>query len=144
MFCYQCEQTSQGQGCQTIGVCGKDENTATLQDLLIHALKGVSQYAHRALLLGAADAEIDAFTIKAIFATLTNVNFDEDRVADLVYQAAAMRDRAKALYVVAAAKAGIAGAGTRTVDPRRFPRRRERDKEPGRAGGLRLEGRCGV
>ena len=48
MFCYQCEQTSQGQGCQTIGVCGKDENTATLQDLLIHALKGVSQYAHRA------------------------------------------------------------------------------------------------
>jgi len=108
MFCYQCEQTSQGQGCQTIGVCGKDENTATLQDLLIHALKGVSQYAHRALLLGAADAEIDAFTIKAIFATLTNVNFDEDRVADLVYQAAAMRDRAKALYVVAAAMAGVA------------------------------------
>jgi len=48
MFCYQCEQTSQGQGCQTIGVCGKDENTATLQDLLIYALKGVSQYAHRA------------------------------------------------------------------------------------------------
>ena len=107
MFCYQCEQTSQGQGCQTIGVCGKDENTATLQDLLIHALKGVSQYAHRAQLLGSVDAEIDAFTIKAIFATLTNVNFDEDRVAELVYQAAAMRDRAKALYVVAAAMAGV-------------------------------------
>ncbi len=107
MFCYQCEQTSQGQGCQVIGVCGKDENTATLQDLLIHALKGLSQYAHRARLLGAADAEIDAFTIKAIFATLTNVNFDADRVAELVYQAAKMRDRAKALYAETAAKAGV-------------------------------------
>jgi len=106
MFCYQCEQTSQGQGCQTIGVCGKDENTATLQDLLIHALKGVSQYAHRARQLGAVDAAIDAFTIEAIFATLTNVDFDEDNVADLVYQAAAVRDKARKLYEEAAAKAG--------------------------------------
>ena len=108
MFCYQCEQTSQGQGCQTIGVCGKDENTATLQDLLIHALKGVSQYAHRAGKLGAADAEIDAFVIEAIFATLTNVNFDEESVAELVYKAAAVRDQARKLYENAAAKAGVA------------------------------------
>ena len=107
MFCYQCEQTSQGQGCQVIGVCGKDENTATLQDLLIHAVKGISQYAHRARQLGAADAEIDAFTIEAIFATLTNVNFDEDRVAELVYRAAGFRDQARALYEEAAAKAGV-------------------------------------
>jgi len=107
MFCYQCEQTSQGQGCQTIGVCGKDENTATLQDLLIHALKGVSQYAHRARLLSADDAEIDAFVIEAIFATLTNVNFDEKSVAELIYKAAAMRDRARKLYTEATAKAGI-------------------------------------
>jgi hydroxylamine reductase len=107
MFCYQCEQTSQGQGCQTIGVCGKDENTATLQDLLIHTLKGVSQYAHRAHLLGAADPEIDAFVIEAVFATLTNVNFDEDKVAELVYKAAEMRDQARKLYTDAAAKAGI-------------------------------------
>lgn len=106
MFCYQCEQTSQGQGCQTIGVCGKDENTATLQDLLIHALKGVSQYAHQARLLGAADPEIDAFVIEAIFATLTNVNFDADRVAELVYKAVEIRDQAKALYEQAAANAG--------------------------------------
>jgi hydroxylamine reductase len=107
MFCYQCEQTSQGQGCQTIGVCGKDENTATLQDLLIHAVKGISQYAHRARQLGAADAEIDAFTIEAIFATLTNVNFDENKVAELVYKAARVRDAARALYTGAATKAGV-------------------------------------
>jgi hydroxylamine reductase len=107
MFCYQCEQTSQGQGCQTIGVCGKDENTATLQDLLIYALKGVSQYAHQARRLGAADPEIDAFVIEAIFATLTNVNFDSDRVAELVYKAVEIRDHAKTLYIQAAAKAGV-------------------------------------
>jgi hydroxylamine reductase len=107
MFCYQCEQTSQGQGCQTIGVCGKDENTATLQDLLIHALKGVSQYAHRARLLGAGDPELDAFVIEAIFGTLTNVNFDADKVAELVYKAAEMRNLARALYNDAAAKAGV-------------------------------------
>jgi hydroxylamine reductase len=107
MFCYQCEQTSQGLGCQTIGVCGKDENTATLQDLLIHAVKGISQYAHRARQFGAADAAIDAFTIEAIFATLTNVNFDEDRVAELVYRAAEIRDSAKKLYESAAIQAGV-------------------------------------
>jgi hydroxylamine reductase len=107
MFCYQCEQTSQGKGCQVIGVCGKDENTAALQDLLIYAVKGVSQYAHRARLLGAADAEIDAFVIEAVFATLTNVNFDAASVAKLVRRAAQMRDQAKALYAQAAAKAGI-------------------------------------
>jgi hydroxylamine reductase len=108
MFCYQCEQTSQGKGCEVVGVCGKNENTATLQDLLIHALKGVSQYAHRARQLGAADAEIDAFTIKAIFATLTNVNFDEDSVAELIDQAASVRDQAHALYEKSAVKAGAA------------------------------------
>jgi hydroxylamine reductase len=107
MFCYQCEQTSQGQGCQVVGVCGKDEETATLQDLLIHALKGVSQYAHRANLLGAADPEIDAFVIESIFATLTNVNFDADRVAEMVYRAATVRDMARALYTSAAAKNGM-------------------------------------
>ena len=106
MFCYQCEQTSQGQGCQVVGVCGKDESTATLQDLLIHAVKGISQYAHKARQLGAADAGVDAFTLEAIFTTLTNVNFDAGTVAELVYKAAEVRDAARALYEEAAIKAG--------------------------------------
>jgi len=110
MFCYQCEQTSQGKGCQTVGVCGKDDNTATLQDLLIHALKGISQYMHHAGGLGATDQEIDAFVIKAIFATLTNVNFDADRIAELVYKASEVRDQARKLYTEAAAKGGVRAA----------------------------------
>lgn len=120
MFCYQCEQTSQGEGCKVLGVCGKEENTATLQDLLIHAVKGIAQYAHRAAGLGAQDAEVDAFTLEAIFATLTNVNFDEEALAKMVYRAAEVRDRARALYEEAAAKAGVATetlAGPARLEP---------------------------
>ncbi len=107
MFCYQCEQTAKGQGCSQIGVCGKDDNTATLQDLLVHALKGVSMYAHRAAQLGVRDDSIDEFVVEALFATLTNVNFDPVRVAALIEQAAKARDRARELYLGAAAAKGL-------------------------------------
>src|ERR1700692_2246783 len=107
MFCYQCEQTSKGQGCSQIGVCGKDDNTATLQDLLVYAIKGVSMYAHRAAKLGARDAALDEFVIEALFATLTNVNFDPVRVAQLVERATLARDRARTLYLDAAPAKGV-------------------------------------
>jgi len=107
MFCYQCEQTSKGEGCQTLGVCGKDETTATLQDLLIHAIKGISMYAHRAAQLGSSDPEIDAFTIQAIFSTLTNVNFDPARLVELIHEAVKTRDAARDLYERASVIAGI-------------------------------------
>jgi hydroxylamine reductase len=107
MFCYQCEQTSKGEGCQVLGVCGKDETTATLQDLLIDAIKGVAMYAHRARQLGVSDPEIDAFTIQAIFATLTNVNFDPARLVELIYQAVATRNAARDLYEHASVAAGL-------------------------------------
>lgn len=108
MFCYQCEQTSKGEGCQTLGVCGKDETTATLQDLLIHVIKGVAMYAHRAHQLGASDPEVDAFTIQAIFSTLTNVNFDPDRLIELIHEAVKTRDAARDMYERASVIAGIA------------------------------------
>src|ERR1035437_10150855 len=107
MFCYQCEQTSKGEGCQTLGVCGKDETTAALQDLLIHVIKGIAMYAHRAGQLGAADSEIDAFTIQAICSTLTNVNFDPDRLVGLIHEAVTTRDTARDLYERASVTAGI-------------------------------------
>jgi hydroxylamine reductase len=115
MFCYQCEQSSKGVGCQMVGVCGKDETTATLQDLLIHAVKGISVYAHHARQLGAADTrlrvcdpEIDAFVVQAMFATLTNVNFDAKRLVALIHEAVAMREAAKCVYERAAGESGIA------------------------------------
>jgi hydroxylamine reductase len=107
MFCYQCEQTSKGEGCQTLGVCGKDETTAALQDLLIHAVKGISMYAHRARQLGVADPEIDAFTIHAVFATLTNVNFDPERLVELIHQAVGIRNAAREIFEQASVAAGM-------------------------------------
>ncbi len=110
MFCYQCEQTSQGTGCQTIGVCGKDEATAALQDLLIHAAKGIAVYAHQARKLGAADPEVDALTIQSVYTTLTNVNFDAERLVEMIHDAVAMRETARCLYERAAAAAGVTPA----------------------------------
>ncbi len=108
MFCYQCEQTSKGTGCTDFSVCGKDEQTTILQDLLVHAAKGVAQYNHRARALGARDPEIDRFIVEAMFVTVTNVNFDAPAIEKVIRRAAEMRDRARALYEGAAAKAGRA------------------------------------
>lgn len=107
MFCYQCEQTARGTGCTAAGVCGKDAATATLQDLLIHAVKGISMYAHRAAQLGARDDEVDSFVAEAVFSTVTNVDFDPERLEGWLRCAAATRDKARALYEKAAAEKGV-------------------------------------
>jgi len=98
MFCYQCEQTSKGSGCASIGVCGKDSKTAALQDLLTHAIKGISQYAHRARTLGVSDGEIDLFVVKALFTTTTNVNFDPERIEAMIQQSTGILEKARLLY----------------------------------------------
>jgi len=84
MFCYQCEQTAKGTGCTSFGVCGKRPDTAALQDLLVYAAKGVSQYAHRARKLGLSDTAADVFVLEALFTTVTNVNFDSERIAKFI------------------------------------------------------------
>ncbi|PKM45983.1 MAG: hydroxylamine reductase [Firmicutes bacterium HGW-Firmicutes-8] len=76
MFCYQCEQTANGTGCTKVGVCGKNEDIASLQDTIIIGMKGVAAYAFHARELGYVDEEVDAFLAKGLFSTLTNVNFD--------------------------------------------------------------------
>ena len=106
MFCYQCEQTARGTGCTVAGVCGKDDRTANLQDILIYALKGIAQYAHRARMLGETSRDIDIFILEGLFSTVTNVNFDPERVVGLISQAEGVRDKAKALYEKAASDAG--------------------------------------
>ena len=106
MFCYQCEQTMRtdaGGGCASDkGVCGKDEVTADLQDLLIYQLEGIGQYSTRLHALGEADAAADSFTLYAPFTTLTNVNFNRQRFVDLIAEAARTRDRVRDAYLAAA------------------------------------------
>jgi hydroxylamine reductase len=106
MFCYQCEQAAQCSGCTAVGVCGKDPQTAALQDLVVHAVKGLAQYAHRARQLGATDNDVNVGTVKALFTTVTNVNFDPLRVAEVARDTARLRDRARKLYETASAAAG--------------------------------------
>lgn len=117
MFCYQCEQTSKRTGCSDQGVCGKDETTAVLQDLLVHAAKGVAQYADRARKLGASDRGIDRFILEALFLTVTNVNFDAEALEEAIRRAGTVRDSARKLYEDAARSAGhqpgmLKGPGT--------------------------------
>lgn len=75
MFCNQCQQTPQG-GCTKVGVCGKNEDIASLQDTIIYALKGVAAYATHAKELGCVDEEVNQITQEALYSTLTNVNFN--------------------------------------------------------------------
>ena len=102
MFCFQCEQTSKGTGCSTFAVCGKDEDSALLQDLLVHLAKGVAQYVHRAHRLGVRNPEADRFILEALFITVTNVNFDAPAIEKVIRRGAMVRDNARALYETAA------------------------------------------
>ncbi len=108
MFCYQCEQTSKGKGCTVTSVCGKDEATANLQDLLLYVTQGIAQYAHRARALGTRDRAIDVFVVEALFTTVTNVNFDPQRVAQRIRDGVRMRDQTRRLYESACRQAGQA------------------------------------
>jgi hydroxylamine reductase len=94
MFCYQCEQTANGTGCDKSGVCGKKPDVAALQDLLVHLLKGLSEVALQAD--KAQDVELGRFVSKAVFSTLTNVDFDPERLVELIGQTVRLRDDIKA------------------------------------------------
>ena len=93
MFCYQCEQTAGGTGCTKVGVCGKNEDIQSLQDTLIFGLKGIAAYAYHARELGYKDEKVDGFMHEALFATLTNVDFDLNRYLELVLKAGEMNLR---------------------------------------------------
>ncbi|MGL4733886.1 MAG: hydroxylamine reductase, partial [Enterovibrio sp.] len=97
MFCVQCEQTIRtpaGNGCAYAkGMCGKTAQTSDLQDVLIYTLQGLSAWASLAREHAIVDREIDAFVPQAFFSTLTNVNFDSERIAAYTNQALAYRKR---------------------------------------------------
>ncbi|WLR51595.1 hydroxylamine reductase [Bacillus tianshenii] len=85
MFCHQCEQTPTG-GCKVIGVCGKDETIASLQDTLVFGLKGIAAYRVHARQLGYTDPFVDQTTHEALYMTLTNSNFNVQEHIDMAMQ----------------------------------------------------------
>ena len=89
MFCNQCEQVSKGYACTARGVCGKDADVQSLQETLLYGVKGMAAYAHHARRLGVVDESVNAFIEEALFATVTNVNFDLQSLLGLVLECGA-------------------------------------------------------
>ncbi|EIV99692.1 hydroxylamine reductase [Thermoanaerobacter siderophilus] len=95
MFCYQCQEASQGIGCTVRGVCGKTYDVANLQDLLIFTLKGISFLNLKAREAGVNKEKTDRFLFEGLFSTITNVNFDRNFFINKIKEAVALREEIK-------------------------------------------------
>jgi hydroxylamine reductase len=96
MFCYQCEQAAGGKGCtKKMGVCGKSDEVAALQDLLVYSLKGLALFAEAGRKAGIEERDVNIFTSEALFSTLTNVDFDPVRFESLIRRSVELRDLLK-------------------------------------------------
>ncbi len=89
MFCYQCQETANGKGCTTVGVCGKKSDVALLQDLLLYVAKGV---AICSIQTGKDDKNVRHFILDALFTTITNVNFDKNVLIEKIKKGLSLRD----------------------------------------------------
>ena len=101
MFCFQCQETAKNTGCTVKGVCGKPEETANLQDLLIFVLKGISVYGEKLKELGTADRTNDDFITQGLFATITNANWDDARFTAMIQEGLQRRDHLKTKFLSA-------------------------------------------
>jgi len=103
MFCYQCQETAKGTGCTIKGVCGKSEDVANLQDLLIFTLKGISVFTTVARKAGIENDEVNHFVMESLFTTITNANFDRNAFIVRIKKALKLREEMKKVIE----KAGI-------------------------------------
>ncbi len=108
MFCYQCQETAKGTGCTIKGVCGKTEDVANLQDLLMFVLKGISVYSEKAREKGIENAEVNKFITDSLFTTITNANFDRAVFIKRINEGLKIR----AAVMEVCEKAGISFSGT--------------------------------
>ncbi len=133
MFCYQCEQTAKGKACTAIGVCGKTGDVAALQDLLIHAVQGLSLYAMEARQGGVATPDTGLFICEATFSTLTNVNFDADRFVALINKTVQLRKGLQAKIKASGGKSDFSEPAANFTPAARSGR----PGHAGRGGGLK-------
>jgi len=102
MFCFQCQETAKNKGCTIKGVCGKPEETANLQDLLIHVLKGIAVYSEKLKEFGILEKDTSLFVARGLFATITNVNWSNDRFVVMIKEGLKrrnqLRDRFLSVY----------------------------------------------
>jgi len=114
MFCYQCQETAGGKGCAVRGVCGKNEEVAKLQDLLIYTLKGISQIVVKGKLDVKSLGETNYEVLNSLFMTITNANFDDGSIENQIMKIIAIRDKLRDTV----ASAGLHDAATFTVNSR--------------------------
>lgn len=76
MFCYQCQETSRGRGCDRVGVCGKQPETSARMDLLLYTVQGISLINCELRVKAEPSHEASRFVVDALFTTITNANFD--------------------------------------------------------------------
>lgn len=113
MFCYQCQETVRNTGCTVRGVCGKNQEVAGLQDLMIYALKGVANIVVKQQLDVEQIAEVNKAVLNGLFMTITNANFDDEAFVEEIKKVLALRDD-----LVATDSAGLHDAATFAVDSR--------------------------
>ena len=87
MFCYQCQETARGKGCNILGVCGKKPETSARMDLLLYAIRGISLINRALREKGEPSREASLFVIDALFTTITNANFDNDSLDKYITKA---------------------------------------------------------
>ena len=95
MFCYQCQETAVCKGCTVKGVCGKTEDLAKLQDLLVYIVRGISAVSTKAREVGVIDKNVDNFVVESLFATITNANFDKNVFVSRAKEGLALREALK-------------------------------------------------
>ena len=93
MYCNQCQETVKNTACTAKGVCGKNESTSNLHDLLIFLLQGISYYAEKT---GNKERKYGLFLCQSLFATIANANFDDDKIEKIIRQAFVLRGELKA------------------------------------------------
>ncbi|EOU1466278.1 hydroxylamine reductase [Clostridium perfringens] len=100
MFCFQCQETAGCKGCTVRGVCGKTEDVAKIQDLLIFVTKGLATVANEGRKVGIIDKKVNRMIIDNLFITITNANFDfkaiEKRVKDTLVAREELKERVQA------------------------------------------------
>jgi hydroxylamine reductase len=95
MFCYQCQETAKGTGCEVRGVCGKNEEVAKLQDLLIYVTKGISEIVVKGKVDVKSISEVNHQVLKSLFITITNANFDDGAIENQIHKMIEFRNGLK-------------------------------------------------
>ena len=106
MFCYQCQEAANCKGCTVKGVCGKTEDLAKAQDLLIYITKGISIFSIKARENGIVNKEVDNFIMESLFATITNANFDRNVFIERIRKGLSLREEVKQSLLKAGIKLG--------------------------------------